>query len=174
MARDLQYAFEAELEAIANDRSLGDVEILAHRLRLTRGSAELRVTVDRAGGVDLGLCEAIAARINARLEPFESAYSLEVESAGLERPLLRPSDYERFSGKRARVVTSLTVNGGKTHRGTLRGLRGETVILDTDGGELPLPIAAIKSANLEYDPRADLQRDKRERKKPHGNSRLRN
>jgi len=95
---------------------------------------------------------------------------LEVESAGLERPLVRPADYERFAGSRAKIVTSLTVGGAKTHRGTLRGIRGETVILETERGELPLPIAAIKSANLEYDPRADLQRDKRERK-THGNSR---
>ena len=79
---------------------------------------------------------------------------LEVESAGLERPLVRPADYERFAGKRARIVTSLTVNGGKTHRGILRGLRGETVVLETERGELLLPMAAIKSANLEYDPRA--------------------
>jgi hypothetical protein len=47
-------------------------------------------------------------------------------------------------------------------------LRGETVILETENGELPLPVATIKSANLEYDPRADLQRNKRERKKTNG------
>jgi ribosome maturation factor RimP len=127
------------------------------------------VTIDREGGVDIALCERVASRINASLEAFEDdQYSLEVESAGLERPLVRPADYERFAGKRARIVTSLLVNGGKTHRGTLRGLRGETVILETENGELPLPVATIKSANLEYDPRADLQRNKRERKKPNG------
>jgi hypothetical protein len=65
----------------------------------------------------------------------------------------------------------LTVNGAKTHRGILRGVRGDAVILETEKGELPLPIATIKSANLEYDPRTDLQRDKRERKKAHGSSR---
>jgi ribosome maturation factor RimP len=127
------------------------------------------VTIDREGGVDISLCERVASRINERLEPFESEqYSLEVESAGLERPLVRPADYERFAGKQARIVTTLLVNGGKTHRGTLRGLRGETVILETEKGELPLPVATIKSANLEYDPRADLQRNKRERKKTNG------
>jgi ribosome maturation factor RimP len=171
LASDLQLAFERELDAIAHDRSLGDVEIVGHRARSARGTLELRVTVDRCEGVDLALCEAIAARINASLEAFEAPYALEVESAGLERALVRPADYERFAGRPARVVTSLAVNGGKTHRGTLRGIRGETVILDTSGGELPLPIATIKSARLEYDPRADFQRDKRERKKPHGSSR---
>ena len=120
--------------------------------------------IDKDGGVDLATCERVAARINDALDPIGLPYSLEIESAGLERPLYRPNDYERFAGKRARIVTSLSIAGGKTHRGTLVGLRGETVILATESGELPLPIATIKSANLEYDPRADLQRDKRERK----------
>lgn len=72
---------------------------------------------------------------------------------------------------RARIVTSLLVEGAKTHRGVLRGLRGENVLLQTGTRELPLPIATIKSANLEFDPRADLQREKRERKGFHGRHR---
>jgi ribosome maturation factor RimP len=165
---DLQVAFERELDAIAHDATFGKIEIVSHEAQRRRGAVAFVVTIDREGGVDIALCERVASRINERLEPFEDQYSLEVESAGLERPLVRPADYERFAGKRARIVTSLLVNGGKTHRGTLRGLRGETVILETESGELPLPVATIKSANLEYDPRADLQRNKRERKKTNG------
>lgn len=168
MASELQIAFERELDAIAHDAALGGVEIVAHRARVARGTTELRVTIDHPGGVDIKLCERVAARINAQLDAFENLYSLEVESAGLERPLVRPADYERFRGNPVRVVTTLTVNGGKTHRGTLRGVRGDAVILETERGELPLPISTIKSAHLEYDPRVDLQRDKRERK-AHGN-----
>lgn len=156
--------FEQTLDAIAHDGSFAGVEIVLHSAHTRRGTTTFSVTIDREGGVDLLTCERIAARINDALEEFEDPYSLEVESAGLERPLVRPHDYERFAGKRARIVTSLMINGGKTHRGTLVGLRGETVILATEKGELPLPIATIKSANLEYDPRADFTRDKRERK----------
>ncbi|MBV8374380.1 MAG: ribosome maturation factor RimP [Candidatus Eremiobacteraeota bacterium] len=155
--------FARELDAIAHDSAFG-VEIVARGARFARGATALHVTIDRLGGVDLQLCERVAARINAHLEPFDAPYTLEVESAGLERPLVRPGDYERFSGSPVRVVTSLLVNGGKTHRGTLRGVRGDTVVLQTSGGELLLPIATIKSAHLEFDPRADLQRDKRQRK----------
>jgi len=167
LASELQIAFERELDAIAHDTAFG-VEIVAHHARFARGATELRVTIDRPGGVDIKLCEQVASRINAQLEPFDKLYTLEVESAGLERPLVRPADYDRFRGSRVRVVTSLTVNGGKTHRGTLLGVRGDAVIIETERGELPLPITTIKSAHLEYDPRADLQRDKRERK-AHGN-----
>lgn len=167
---NLQLAFERELDAIAHDGAFGRLEIVQHRSRTARGSTQFTVTIDRPGGVDLALCERVAARINATLESIDAPYALEVESAGLERPLVRPADYERFSGSPARIVTSLTIDGGKTHRGTLRGVRGSAVILETQKGELPLPIAAIKSAHLEYDPRADLQRDKRERKKAHGSN----
>jgi ribosome maturation factor RimP len=157
-------AFERTIEAIVHERGATGVEIVAHTARTRRGLTELTVTIDKDGGVDLATCERIASRVNGALDAIAQPYSLEVESAGLDRPLMRPGDYERFAGKRARIVTSLSIAGGKTHRGTLVGLRGETVILATESGELPLPVATIKSANLEYDPRADLQRDKRERK----------
>jgi ribosome maturation factor RimP len=164
-------AFEREIDAIAHDAQFTGLEIVAHRARSAGGSTELSVTIDRPGGVDLALCERVAARLNAQLLSFEPSYTLEVESAGLERPLLRGTDYQRFAGQRARVVTSLTVDGDKTHRGILRGLRGEAVVIETQRGELLLPMAAIKAANLEYDPRADLRRDKLERKQKHGNDR---
>lgn len=164
-------AFEREIDAIVHDAQFAGLEIVAHRARPIRGSTELSVTIDRPGGVDLALCERVAGRLNAQLGSLDAQYTLQVESAGLERPLLRGTDYERFAGQQARIVTSLTVDGGKTHRGILRGLRGETVVIETQRGELLLPMAAIKTANLEYDARADLRRDKRERKHKDGNDR---
>jgi ribosome maturation factor RimP len=172
MMTELQGIFEREVEAIAHDTaSFPQLEIVARRTSFTGRTAAFGVTIDKPGGVDLELCERVAARLNAQLETHDAPYSLEVESAGLERPLVRPSDYTRFAGERARILTSLTVNGNKTHRGTLRGVRGSAVILETSDGELPLPIETIKSANLEYDPRADLQRDKQQRKRSHAGHR---
>jgi ribosome maturation factor RimP len=167
----LAAVFERELEALVHDAAFSGLEIVAHRARPAHGATELSVTIDRPSGVDLTLCERVAARLNSQLGALDAGYTLEVESAGLERPLVRGADYERFAGARARIVTSLTVNGGKTHRGVLRGLRGETVVIETEGGELLLPMATIKTANLEYDPRADLRRDKLERKQKHGSDR---
>src|ERR1700729_2057344 len=162
-------SFEQELDAIGHNGGFAGLEVVAHRARPVRGTTALSVTIDRPGGADLKLCERVAARIAANLGATDGEYTLEVESAGLDRPLLRAADYERFAGERARILTTLTVNGGKTHRGILRGLRGETVVVETDHGELLLPMAAIKAANLEYDPRADLTRDKLQRKQRHGN-----
>jgi len=169
VSRDAATTFERELDAIAHDVAFDGIEIVAHQVSPGRDGARLRVTIDRPGGADLKLCERVAARINASLAGLESVYALEVESAGLDRPLVRRDDYKRFAGQSVRIVTSLSVNGGKTHRGTLRGLRGETVVVETERGELLLPLAAIRTANLEFDPRPDLQRDKLKRKQRHGN-----
>jgi len=82
----------------------------------------------------------------------------------LNRPLTKPGDYTRFAGRDAKIVTSLLVRGTKTHRGVLQGVRGTALILQTESGELTLPIETIKTANLEYDVRADLKRAKEQRK----------
>jgi ribosome maturation factor RimP len=161
----LPQAFESAIDAIAHDSRFAGVEIVQHAARRGRHTTALSITIDRDGGIDLATCEKIAATINAKLDLYDDPYTLEVESAGLNRPLTKPGDYARFAGRNAKVVTSLLVRGGKTHRGVLRGVRGTNVILETAQGELPLPLAAIERANLEYDVRSDLKRDKQERKK---------
>ncbi len=161
---DLIDGYEAAVAQIGHDATFKDIEIVTHSARRQGRSTVFTVTIDRQGGVDVGSCGRVASFINDALETIEEQYTLEVESAGLERPLIKPRDYERFAGKAARVLTTLTINGGKTHRGILRGVVGTNVVLDTPQGELPLPLSTIKSANLEYDPRDDLLRDKRERK----------
>lgn len=157
-------AFDRAIGALAHDSRFRGVEIVAHSARRSHGAASLSLTIDRDGGVDLATCERIAATINATLDGCAQPYTLEVESAGLNRPLTKPGDYERFTGRTAKIVTTLLVQGAKTHRGVLRGVRGTSVILETDRGELPLPLPAIKAANLEYDIRSDLKRNKEERK----------
>jgi ribosome maturation factor RimP len=157
-------AFARALDEIEHDPQFLGVELVQHACKRNRHAAVLSVTIDRPSGVDLATCERVANAINRRLDGCEERYSLEVESAGLNRPLLRPGDYDRFSGRSAKIVTSLLVHGGKTHRGVLRGVRGTNVVLQTAGGELLLPLAAIDRANLEYDVRTDLVRAKKERK----------
>ncbi|MGZ3547930.1 MAG: ribosome maturation factor RimP [Vulcanimicrobiaceae bacterium] len=160
----LATAFEQVIADLEHDARFADVEFVSHSARRSNRTTAFTVTIDRNGGVDLASCERVAAAINANLDEYDESYTLEVESAGLNRPLIKPGDYDRFSGKAAKIVTSLQIDGGKTHRGVLRGVRGTNVILETPKGELPLPLATIKTANLEYDIRTDLTRDKKERK----------
>lgn len=158
-------AFERVVHALPHDPAFRAIEIVTTGVRPGRTTA-LSVMVDREGGVDIETCERIAARVNVALDAFPDEYTLEVSSAGVDRPLIAPADYDRFTGRNARVVTTLAINNAKTHRGVLAGVRGANVILRTGAKgdtELPIPIAVVKSANLEYDIRADLQRAKREK-----------
>lgn len=157
-------AFARVVHALPHEAEFRDVEIVGASAHRHRQQSALHVTVDREGGVDVVTCERIAARINAALDAFPDPYTLEVESAGLNRPLTKPSDYDRFTGRDVKIVTTLAIENAKTHRGRLGGVRGTNVILARDAGELPIPIAVIKSANLEYDVRADLQRAKQREK----------
>ena len=158
-----EQAFERVVHALPHEAPFRGVEIVRSTARRHHRDTALHVTVDREGGVDLGTCERIAARINAALDAFPDPYTLEVESAGLNRPLTKPGDYDRFTGRDAKIVTTLAIGGAKTHRGRLDGVRGTNVILRSGAAELPIPLAVIKSANLEYDVRADLARAKREK-----------
>lgn len=158
-------AFERVVHALPHEPQFAAVEIVTTSARRNRDGYALAVTIDKDGGVDIALCERIAARINAALEAFTDAYTLEVESAGLDRPLVKPADYERFAGRNVRVLTTLAIGGAKTHRGTLAGVRGTSVILETPRGEIPIPLNVVRGANVEYDIRADLSRAKHDKKK---------
>jgi ribosome maturation factor RimP len=160
----LDAAFGRAVDALAYDPSFAGVEIVSSAARRHGRTTALHVMLDREGGVDVKSCERIAAHINDALEEYPDLYTLEVESAGLDRPLVKPGDYERFSGRDVKIVTTLAIGNAKTHRGRLEGVRGSTVILSRAGGELPIPLAVIKSANLEYDVRVDLQRAKNREK----------
>jgi ribosome maturation factor RimP len=157
-------AFERVVHALPHQPEFREVEIVGTSAHRHGRQTTLHVTVDREGGVDIATCERIASRINVALDAFPDPYTLEVESAGLNRPLTKPSDFDRFSGRDVKIVTTLLIENAKTHRGVLDGVRGTNVILARDKGELPIPIAVIKSANLEYDVRADLQRAKQREK----------
>jgi ribosome maturation factor RimP len=161
----LTEAFERALTALTHEPDFRNIEIVTTRARKAGRATAFAVVADAPGGIDLALCERIAARINAALDERPEPYTLEVESPGLDRPLVRPADYERFRGHSVRIQTTLPVSGAKTHRGTLAGLRGNAVLLATAAGELPLPLEMVRAANLDVDIRADLAREKRERRR---------
>jgi ribosome maturation factor RimP len=162
--RSLETAFERAALGLPHEAEFREVEIVAHRAQRHGRTTELVLTVDRTGGVDLALCERIAARLNALLQTEPEGYTLEVESPGLDRRLGRPADFERFRGENVRISTTLPIERRRTHRGKLLGVRGNAVILETAEGEFPIPLEMLKSANIEYDYRADLRREKRERR----------
>ncbi|MBK9516977.1 MAG: ribosome maturation factor RimP [Anaeromyxobacter sp.] len=128
----------------------------------------LRLYVDKPGGTGIEDCQAVSHLVDPILDVagfIEPAYDLEVSSPGLERPLRKPADFQRFAGQRARVKTFGPVSGtapgspGRKHwSGILAGFKDEAVEVDVDGVLHRIPHDQIAKAHLEYDFEADLRR----------------
>ncbi len=88
------------------------------------GTWFLRIYIDRAGGVDILDCEKVSRRMSDLLDeadPIEGSYTLEVSSAGAERPLKRPGDFARFMGSPVTVKLYRARSGRKEFAGVLAG-----------------------------------------------------
>lgn len=128
------------------------------RVLMTGGEhrPQLQIMAERIDrrGMTVEDCAEISRAVSAILDvedPIKTAYTLEVSSPGIDRPLTRPVDYERFLGHEARLETRVPIDGRKRFRGVLAGIEGETVLLRSEEiGEEPvrLPFAEIQRAKL--------------------------
>jgi ribosome maturation factor RimP len=155
--------FEAVVEPVCRAHGVECVQVS----QLTvHGSAVLRVLIDRPGagdqpgsGVTVADCQAVSRDLGPALDVHEvlrGSYRLEVSSPGLDRPLVKPRDYARFSGRKVRVSTRAPQPDGRggerrKFQGQLLGIDGEMVRLEVEGSVLVLPIAAIAKANVVYE-----------------------
>ena len=113
----------------------------------------LQIMAERSDGSGMGVedCAAISRHISALLEvedPIEGAYTLEVSSPGIDRPLIKAADYSRFAGHVAKVEMRYARDNRRRFTGTIKGLDGEAVVLDTEEGSVSLPLAEIERAKL--------------------------
>lgn len=102
------------------------------------GQWYLRLYLDKDGGVDILDCEAVSRKVSDLLDqadPIEGSYTFEVSSAGAERPLKRPSDFERFLGSPVLAKTYKPKDGRKEFAGVLAGYDNGAVLLDMGGAE---------------------------------------
>ena len=102
------------------------------------GQWYLRLYLDKDGGVDILDCEAVSRRVSDlldELDPIEASYIFEVSSAGAERPLKRPSDFQQFMGSPVLVKTYQNRDGRKEFAGKLAGYEDGAVLLDMGGAE---------------------------------------
>jgi ribosome maturation factor RimP len=115
----------------------------------------LALFIDKEGGVTLDDCARISRQVGARIEVdnlIDHAYTLEVSSPGLDRPLRTLLDYQRFQEHLVRITTVTPVQGGSTLVGRLKGVEGQTVLVEAKGaGIVPIPFAQIKHARLEVE-----------------------
>ena len=115
----------------------------------------LRLFMDRPGGVTLDDCQRVSEQLGDHLDVedlIDHAYSLEVSSAGLDRPLTRDADFVRFAGRTARIATQEPIQGQRNFRGRLAGMAGEAVLLALpDGRQASIPRDRIARARLEIE-----------------------
>jgi ribosome maturation factor RimP len=81
-------------------------------------------------------------------DPIEQAYSLEVSSPGLDRPLKKERDFVRCKGKKAKVVVSEPIDGQNQWIGLIEDVTQESVMLRTDHGIMEIPFTRMKKARL--------------------------
>jgi ribosome maturation factor RimP len=113
----------------------------------------LQIMVERSdgGGMVVDDCAKASRAVAAILDvedPIAGPYELEVSSPGIDRPLTRLADFERFAGFEAKIELEAPAEGRRRWTGRLLGLDGEGVRLETESGEMTLPFAGIVKAKL--------------------------
>ena len=103
------------------------------------GTWYLRIFVDKEGGLSIDDCERISRRLDPMLDeadPIPDSYVFEVGSAGAERELKRPSDFEQFLGSEVEVRLYQPVNGAKAFVGKLKGYDDGEVTIENGGSDM--------------------------------------
>ncbi len=115
---------------------------------------KLMLYIDRDGGIEIEHCEAVSRAVSEMLDhhdPITHAFSLEVSSPGLERPLTKKAHFLRFQGERVKIITTEPIDGSSKLSGTLQRAGEDAVTLRADdGAEFSVPYALIARANLRY------------------------
>jgi ribosome maturation factor RimP len=158
-------AWATEVEALAaavagrHGLTLVGVDVLGEGRRTV-----VRVLVEGAGATSVEDCARVSEELSRALDlhdPIPHAYTLEVASPGLDRPLRSEADFVRFAGRKVEVTTRQPITGRRRWRGRLVGLEGGDVVLDVDAGRARLPLGTVAAARLVVemeDLREDLDR----------------
>jgi ribosome maturation factor RimP len=121
---------------------LVDVELANHG-RL------MRIFIDKVGGVNVDDCAAVSNQLTRLFAVENVSYDrLEISSPGLDRPLKRSKDFERFSGKRVQVKLRIPIDGRKRLAGVLQNVRKDGFQLDVEGELLTIAFADVDKARL--------------------------
>ncbi|HEX5055794.1 MAG TPA: ribosome maturation factor RimP [Gammaproteobacteria bacterium] len=122
------------------------VELMRHGRECT-----LRVYIDKPAGVTLDDCAAVSHQLSGVMDvedPIQSAYRLEISSPGLDRPLFKAADFERFAGSAARIKLAVPLAGRRNFTGILSGMQDGRVKVQVDGEIFELNFDHIERARL--------------------------
>ena len=138
------------------------LDIFDVQFRREASGMVLRIRLDRPGpaataedSVGVDDCARVSRDLSAVLDVEDvvpTAYTLEISSPGLDRPLRHAADYQRFCGRRAKLVMREAIDGQTFFKGILGGIDGTHVLIDADDGrQHRVPLGVITRANLEVE-----------------------
>src|SRR6201993_1397011 len=128
-------AVASKIEEIANRVAQSEgLELVEVEVKGGGGHRFVRISIDKPAGVSHADCELVSQQVGTILDVEDvvpgGRYTLEVSSPGVERKLLKPQDYQRFQGKKAKVTLREPIDGQRHWEGTLGGLAGGSVALE--------------------------------------------
>jgi len=144
-------AIESEVRVMTEDYGYELVDITCGG---PKRNPVLTIMIDKAGGVTADDCAEMSKRLGLLLDvldPIPTSYQLAVSSPGIERPLVKLADFERFAGRQAAVRYYDDSDRARTVVGDLRGVRNGQVVVLVEGTELCLAEERIDSAHLTFD-----------------------
>ena len=147
----------AKVKAVAERVGAGEgIEIVDVELLGGGRSRVLRIFIDKPGGVNHGDCELVSRDVGTILDVEDvvpgGRYTLEVSSPGVERKLAKPADFERFLGRKARIVLKSPVENQRRWEGVLAGFADGVITLEPESGkELRIGLDQVEKANLKFE-----------------------
>jgi ribosome maturation factor RimP len=153
MGSDERASLAARIQALAEQLAASlEMEVVLVEIKGGGNRPILRTYIDRPGGVTLADCERFSKRFSVLLDVEDSipfSYMMEVSSPGLDRPLVKEADFQRFAGKNARVRTRSPLEGQKNFKGKILGVvQGKVELELAPGKKAGIAVQDIEKANL--------------------------
>ena len=144
---------EAILAALAPRAQSEGIEVVTVEVVGSRKAPTIRVYLDTPEGIsfdDITEAQVWVNEIMDDLDPFPGAYTLEVSSPGIDRPLRTPEHFERFAGEDVYLMTASPIDGQSRFNATLAGFDREldAVLLDAEAGRIAVPYGDVKKAHV--------------------------
>lgn len=126
-------------------------ELIERELVMDAGRWTLRLYIDKEGGVTVDDCARVSRGVGDVIEVegiVPMKYDLEVSSPGIDRPLRRRGDFEKFKGRQIRLKTLKQINGRGNYKGTLEGMDGDDIVIAVDGAAFKVPYSELAKAKI--------------------------
>ena len=139
------------LEAMEPQAEQNGVEIVSVEVMGSKKSPTVRVYIDADGGIsfdELASAQMWINQIMDDIDPFPGAYTLEVSSPGIDRPLRTLEHFSRFVGETAVIKTIEPIGGKSSFTGTIDDVVDGSVVLEIEGIGVTVPLANMKRAHL--------------------------